>query len=251
MKNRKAVLRRSLSALAALCLCAVLLFGTAAPASAQNGSLTVKVDDSRLLKALSDGTRVIAALYKIAGRTGSDRDYEWSFVDEQGLTTPFAAFATRLVAYEDAIRNDRSPDTSLLADVEELIRSGVAKPVGMGNFSASGSVTFDNLPEGLYFFMMISGPSLLQMTSAVVPVPYVFRGSALYGGIETTAKVEWGTVPPPPSPVPSPYTPPNPVIPINPPANPPQPVQGETIIDDYDTPLGVAVEMNHMGDCYE
>ena len=251
MKIGKAGYMRAVKTLAVVCLCAVLLLGTAAPASAMDGSLTVKVDDTRLLQELAAGAKVTVALYKIAGRTGTDKDYKWQFVDEAGLTTPFAGLADRIEAYETAIRNDRTPDTSLLTVLEALIQSGVARPVEMGAFSSTGRVFFDDLPEGLYFFMMTSGPKLLKVKSAIVPVPFVFKGAVLYKGIETTAKVEWSTTPPvPPPPSPPPYTPPvNPNPPINPPANPPQ--QNEIIIEDYDTPLGIAIEFNHVGDCYE
>ena len=241
MKHKNAVLRRALTGLTALCLCAVLLFGTAVPAFAAGATVTIKVDDARLLKELAGGTNVSLRLYKIAGRNASG----WNYAEAPA----FAGLSSAINAYEMALQNGTTPSLTVLSAITSVIASSGVTPVATRSFSSGGSVTFDGLSEGLYFFVKGSGPELLTIQSAIVPVPYTFKGAILPSGIVTTAKVEWGTIPPyiPPTP---PYTPPvNP--PFNPPVNPPVPQQGEIIIDDYDTPLGIAVEMNHVGDCYE
>ena len=243
MKHKNAVLRRALTGLAALCLCAVLLFGTAVPAFAAGATVTIKVDDARLLKELAGGTNVSLRLYKIAGRNASG----WNYAEAPA----FAGLSSAINAYETALQNGTTPSLTVLSAITAVIAGGGVTPTPVPrSFSSGGSVTFDGLSEGLYFFVEASGPELLNIQSAIVPVPYTFKGAVLPSGIVTTAKVEWGTVPPyiPPTP---PYTPPVNPNPPAPPVNPPVPQQGEIIIDDYDTPLGIAIETNHVGDCYE
>ena len=243
MKHKNAVLRRALTGLAALCLCAVLLFGTAVPAFAAGATVTIKVDDARLLKELAGGTNVSLRLYKIAGRNASG----WNYAEAPA----FAGLSSAINAYETALQNGTTPSLTVLSAITAVIAGGGVTPTPVPrSFSSGGSVTFDGLSVGLYFFVKASGPELLNIQSAIVPVPYTFKGAVLPSGIVTTAKVEWGTVPPyiPPTP---PYTPPVNPNPPAPPVNPPVPQQGEIIIDDYDTPLGIAIETNHVGDCYE
>ncbi len=241
MKQKKTFPVRLLPGLMVLCLCATLLLGSAMPAHAASATITIHVDDTRLLQELANGTNVSLRLYKIAGRNASG----WNYAEAPA----FAGLSSAINAYEMALQNGTTPDLTVLAGIYAVLAGGGVGPVATRSFSSDGSVTFDGLSEGLYYFVMASGPELLTIQSAIVPVPYTFKGAVLPSGIETTAKVEWGTVPPviPPTP---PYRPPvNP--PINPPVNPPVPQQGEIIIDDYDTPLGIAVETNHVGDCYE
>lgn len=229
MKHRKAVLRRVLAELAALCLCAVLLFGTAVPAFAAGAAVTVKVDDARLLQELAGGANISLSLYRIAGRSGG----EWNYAEAPA----FAGLAGQINAYELALQGGHTPGLSVLKAITGVIAGGGVTPVAARSFSPDGRVTFDGLPEGLYFFAKAAGPDLLIIQSAIIPVPFTFKGAVLPSGIETTAKVEWGTVPPP-SPPPS--------VP-----NPPVPKRGEIIMNDYDTSLGIAVVFNHVGDCYE
>ena len=244
MKHKNAVLRRALTGLTALCLCAVLLFGTAVPAFAAGATVTIKVDDARLLKELAGGTNVSLRLYKIAGRNASG----WNYAEAPA----FAGLSSAINAYETALQSGTTPSLTVLSAITAVIAGGGVTPTPVPrSFSSGGSVTFDGLSEGLYFFVKAAGPELLAIQSAIVPVPYTFKGAVLPSGIVTTAKVEWGTVPPPPPPSPPPYRPPVNPNPPAPPVNPPVPQQGEIIIDDYDTPLGIAIETNHVGDCYE
>jgi hypothetical protein len=201
------------------------------------------VDDARLLKELAGGTNVSLRLYKIAGRNASG----WNYAEAPA----FAGLSSAINAYETALQNGTTPSLTVLSAITAVIAGGGVTPVATRSFSSGGSVTFDGLSEGLYFFVKASGPELLAIQSAIVPVPYTFKGAVLPSGIVTTAKVEWGTVPPPPPPSPPPYRPPVNPNPPAPPVNPPVPQQGEIIIDDYDTPLGIAIETNHVGDCYE
>ena len=271
MKNRKAVLRRAVTGLAALCLVAVLLFGTASPAlPAVTGQMILKVDNEQILSLLKKGEKITLSLYKLSGRTGDYLNPEWTYVDP----FDFASLADRISAYEEKVRTDKYPDDdTLLKEIEKLIKDKDVKAVDTGDFSRDGTVEFDGnepdgLKEGLYFFMMTAGPSRVSIKSAIVPVPFVYKTAMYYSPIELTVKGSVTPTPPtpPPSPTPTttpiprptptpyipPYTPPvNPNPPINPPVNPPQQNQNEIIIDDYDTPLGIAVEFNHVGDCYE
>ena len=250
MKEKNAVHSRALRGLAVLCLCAVLLLGTAGSAFAAGSLVTIKVDDTRLLQELKSGTEVSLSLFKIAGRTGSG----WNFAE----APLFAGLSDRITAYEAALQKGSRPsDTELLSDIADLIlkNSTSVKPVATKRFSASGSLSYDGLSEGLYFFAEASGPDQLRITNAIIPVPFTYAGKVLPSGIETTMKVEW--IPDPtPSYIPVipvvPYTPPtNPNTPIAPAVNPPAQNANEIIIEDYDTPLGIAVEFNHVGDCYE
>ena len=266
MKNRKAMLRRAVTGLAALCLVAVLLFGTASPAfPVVTGQMILKVDNEQILSLLKKGEKITLSLYKLSGRTGDYLNPEWTYVDP----FDFASLADRISAYEEKVRTDKYPDDdTLLKEIEKLIKDKGVKAVASGNFSKEGVVTFNDRDEGLYFFMMTDGPSRVHIKSAIVPVPFVYKTAMYYSPIELTVKGSVTPTPPtpPPSPTPTttpvprptptpyipPYTPPvNPNPPINPPVNPPQQNQNEIIIDDYDTPLGIAVEFNHVGDCYE
>ena len=266
MKNRKAVLHRALTGLAVLCLVAVLLFGTASPAlPAVTGQMILKVDNEQILSLLKKGEKIPLSLYKLSGRTGDYLNPEWTYVDP----FDFASLADRISAYEEKVRTDKYPDDdTLLKEIEKLIKDKGVKSVASGNFSKEGVVTFNDRDEGLYFFMMTDGPFRVHIKSAIVPVPFVYKTAMYYSPIELTVKGSVTPTPPtpPPSPTPTttpiprptptpyipPYIPPvNPNPPINPPVNPPQQNQNEIIIDDYDTPLGIAVEFNHVGDCYE
>ena len=243
MKHKKSFSVRLLPGVMVLCLCAALLLGSAMPAHAASATITIHVDDTRLLQELNKGAKVSLSLYKIAGRSGS----AWNYAEAPA----FAGLSGRINAYELALQRGITPDLSVLSGISAVIASSGVIPVATRSFSADGRVTFDGLSEGLYFFAMAVGPELLTIQSAIVPVPYTFKGAVLPSGIVTTAKVEWGTVPPPPPPSPPPYRPPVNPNPPAPPVNPPVPQQGEIIIDDYDTPLGIAIETNHVGDCYE
>ena len=260
MKYRKAVLRRALTGLAALCLVAVLLFGTASPAMpAVTGHMILKVDNEQILSLLKKGEKITLSLYKLSGRTGDYLDPEWTYVDP----FDFASLADRISAYEEKVRTDKYPDDdTLLKEIEKLIKDKGVKAVDTGDFSRDGTVEFDGnepdgLKEGLYFFMMTAGPSRVSIKSAIVPVPFVYKTAMYYSSIELTVKGSVSPTPPtpPPSvtptPTPTPYIPPTNPNPPPPPVNPPQQNQNEIIIDDYDTPLGIAVEFNHVGDCYE
>ena len=257
MKNRKAVLRRAVTGLAALCLVAVLLFGTASPAMPEvTGHMILKVDNEQILAMLKNGEKITLSLYRLSGRSGDYLNPKWNFVDP----FDFASLADRISAYEAKVRTDKYPnDDDLLKEVEDLIKKNNVKVVDSGDFSRDGTVEFDGnepdgLKEGLYFFMMTAGPSRVSIKSAIVPVPFVYKTAMYYSSIELTVKGSVSPTPPPsvtPTPTPTHYIPPTNRNPPPPPVNPPQQNQNEIIIDDYDTPLGIAVEFNHVGDCYE
>ena len=268
MKHRKAVLRRVLAELAALCLCAVLLFSTASPAfPVVTGRMVLKIENTAILRLLQNGAKITISLYKLADRSEDYLKPVWIVAE----TSAFADYQQKLTEYEEIVRNNGYPDDrSLLRNIEGIIadRSKNVQAVATGDFSRDGTLTFSGLHEGLYFFMMSDGPSRVSISSTIVPVPFVYKGpesehyAMFYDPMELSVKSSVTPDPPypPPSPSPSPtptpyippYTPPvNPNPPINPPVNPPQPNQNEIIIEDYDTPLGIAVEFNHVGDCYE
>lgn len=272
MKKRKVIMRRAVTGVAVLCLCAVLLFGTASPALPDvTGQMILKVDNEDILALLSGGSRITLSLYRLSGRTGDYLKPEWTYVDP----FDFVSLATRISDYEEKVRTDKYPDDdALLKEIEDLIARNSVRAVASGAFSVAGSVAFSDLKEGLYFFMMTEGPERVSIKSAIVPVPFVYKTAMHHSPIELTVKGEVSPAPPEPTPTPTPtptstptptptpvptptpyippYIPPvNPNPPINPPVNPPQQNQNEIIIDDYDTPLGIAVEFNHVGDCYE
>ncbi len=245
MKNIKAVLGGALRGLAALCLCTVLLLDMAVPAFTDViGEIIIKVDNESLLKMLAGGTKITLCLYRLAGRTGDYLSPEWVFAE----TPEFADLAARITEYESRVRTDGYPDDdTLLDDIESVISEKHVTPVSTGEFSEDGTVTFSGLSEGMYFFMMTDGPARVKIKSAIVPVPFVYKGGMHYDPIELTAKAEISPTPPTPTP-PGPPTPPTPTP--TKPVNPPQ-KQKKAVVDGYDVPLGIAAEINHVGDCYE
>lgn len=201
---------------------------------------------------------------------------DWKFVE----TSDFLDLADKITQYEKEIRNDGSPTDPGVPDaIADFIKDRGIDYFKSGQLVWDGKVakvTFSGLKEGLYFFMMTAGPDgpkHVNIKSAIVPMPFVYYRAMYYDPLDLTVKTVVNTDPPTTSPpvitptptptttptptptptrTPPPYTPPGPPNPpINPPVNPPQPNQNEIIIDDYDTPLGIAVEMNHVGDCYE
>ena len=257
MKNRKAVHFKALTGFIWLCLCAVLLFGTASPAFSEiTGRMILSIkDNAEIMSRLKNGDEITISLYRLAGRTGDYLDPVWTFVNPRD----FADLATGITDYELAVRTDGYPKDAdgLLNNVAKVIADSGIEAAASGKFSKDGTFTFTGLQEGLYFFMMTAGPDRVKIKSTIVPVPFVYKRAMFYDPIELTVKGEVIPRPPitpspTPRPTPTPYIPPvNPNPPINPPVNPPQQNQNEIIIDDYDTPLGIAVEMNHVGDCYE
>ena len=257
MKNRKAVHFKALTGFIWLCLCAVLLFGTASPAFSEiTGRMILSIkDNAEIMSRLKNGDEITISLYRLAGRTGDYLDPVWTFVNPRD----FADLATEITDYELAVRTDGYPKNAdgLLNNIAKVIADSDIEAAASGKFSRDGTVTFKDMQEGLYFFMMTAGPERVKIKSAIVPVPFVYKRAMHYDPIELTVKGEVIPRPPitpspRPRPTPTPYIPPvNPNPPINPPVNPPQQNQNEIIIDDYDTPLGIAVEMNHVGDCYE
>ena len=270
MKNRKAVLRRAVTGLAALCLVAVLLFGTASPAfPVVTGRMILKIENTDILRFLQNGDKITISLYKLADRSGDYLDPLWRVAE----TSAFADYQQKLTDYEKIVRDNGYPDDrTLITTIENIIadKSKNVQAVASGDFSRDGTLTFSGLGEGLYFFMMTAGPSRVSIKSAIVPVPFVYKGPeskhyamfydpmnlSIKGEVSPTPPTPPPSVTPTPRPTPTPYIPPyippvNPNPPINPPVNPPQQNQNEIIIDDYDTPLGIAVEFNHVGDCYE
>ena len=233
MKHRKSG-RGVTAGLMLVFLCAVLLLGTASPALALNGSVTVRVDNERLLKALHEGETVILNLYKLAGKDSSG----WTYGD----TPSFAGISEDLCRYEEALQAGATPDLKTLDKISKLIKANDIKPLKTQKFSSAGMLTFDNLPEGLYYYMLADRVTVdgytLTMQGAIVPVPFIYKGDVLYG-METKAKADWmRPVPPAPPSVPTP-TPSGPVS---------TPVPR---IVDYGIPLGIDVIINHVGDCYE
>lgn len=213
MRHKMTAHSRVLKGFMVLCLCTVFLLGMAETVFAEDGTVAMKVDDTRLLRELGNGVNVSVGLYRLAGRTGE----AWNFAE----VPAFESFASRLTSYELALQSGSTPDLALLTTLSNQIRDNGINAVATGRFPAAGSLTFENLPEGLYFLQMTQGPQLLQFQSAIIPVPFTFRGSVHYQDIGMTLKVEWGRN------------------------------GGPTIIPEYDTPLGIGVTINHVGDCYE
>lgn len=228
-------LQRALTGVLFGLLCAVILLSAASSALAINGSVTIKVDDKNLLKVLQNGTEVSVNLYKLADKDGDEFVY--------GKTPSFAGISEDLKKYEQALQEGSTPDLSTLAKVEKLIKANSIKPVDTKKFSAGGTLMFGNLPEGLYFYQLAGSVkvegSTLVMQSAIVPVPFIYKGNVLYG-METLAKVDWDKPP-----TPTPPTPPTPTP--NVPSYRATPTPEVVTIES----LGVDAIINHVGDCYE
>ena len=71
MKNRKAVHFKALTGFIWLCLCAVLLFGTASPAFSEiTGRMILSIkDNAEIMSRLKNGDEITISLYRLAGRT--------------------------------------------------------------------------------------------------------------------------------------------------------------------------------------
>ena len=160
MKHRKAVLRRVLAELAALCLCAVLLFGTAVPAFAAGAAVTVKVDDARLLQELAGGTNVSLRLYKIAGRSGG----EWNYAEAPA----FAGLAGQINAYELALQGGHTPGLSVLAAITGVIAGGGVTPVAEKSFSADGRVYLKIRNVNVELYADLKDPELEERLETVL-----------------------------------------------------------------------------------
>ena len=176
--------RRSISILTAVLLCSVMLLCLAAPATAINGSLTIKLEDPDMLAAIRSGATVSLSLYRIAGRIGSD----WTFADPD--VQAFSDLAKYIRAYESAIWGG-SRDSATLTRISDRIdridpiTGKSVEAVSTKQIPADGTVVFENLPEGIYFYRSTDrvyvDREILTLQSAVVPVPFIYDGNVLYG----------------------------------------------------------------------
>ncbi len=240
MEHSKRV-QHTLTRLFIVFLFAALVLGSAVPALAINGSVTITIPD----EIANTGKDVELSLYKLGHEQGKNEDGSMAFACEPEFSEIWDAISK----IEEALRKDTpmpSNRDQTLTKIRSVISQKSISPVDVQIMDkTSKTVKFENLEPGIYFAVMTKGPANQTLQTSIIPVPYTYidketgKYNVLYG-ITTNPKSI--VIPPPPPPPPPPDNPP--------PTSPPSSFRPTPSVVKI-TEFGVNGIFNHVGDCYE
>ena len=172
-----------------------LLLGCALVFSAsaeEKGTLTIVVNEQNYL---TDRSGIEIALYQI-GDPGSNEGSAW---------TLYPAFKDTGVL--SAGKSSEMEKAAL--NVQEVLSRSNAAKTGSGKTDARGTIVFSNLPAGVYYGEMVSGPKGVSMAPFVITVPWNTKNSQTYQ-VKVEPKIVVATPTPTPEPTPTPTPVPTP-----------------------------------------
>jgi hypothetical protein len=183
-----------------------------------DGFLSVTVGTA---DALYERSGIKLNVYLIAdGDTYGDWKLQYPYKDIKVFTTE---------KNEDKIAQAKWVDQSMVR-IRARIHNGGLKPVQQAVTDANGKADFKNLPRGLYFLDMASGPNYLSYNPSILSIPDERNNTA----VRVAAKVTYKPTTPPPTG-----------------GFKKGPHEHLETIDEYETALGLGNIQMHVGVCFE